>query len=186
MDELRRPPWYGMLTRAEFLDQLHARMLHEEGPETGWLAFVDLDRMKWTNDRFGRGVGEARLVMTAEVVDRNSRQPRLGARFSGKTFLVWLPEATEPDALMFTETLQWDVAQLGIGAGRARRMVATPELAGELVEARFTVTVGLAPTLPTDRSYKDLLRRADLARAAAKDAGGGGCCIEDGTGTISR
>ena len=104
----RGAPWFGLLTRSDFLDQLHERFLRDEGPEQGWLAFIDLDKMKWTNDRFGRAAGEARLALVADVVRRNAREPRLGTRFFGKVFLVWVPEATEDEVLVLVEALHQD------------------------------------------------------------------------------
>lgn len=62
------------------------------------LAFLDLDRFKQVNDRFGHGEGDALLQHVASTIAAILRSNDLCARIGGDEFVVLLPGAGEPAA----------------------------------------------------------------------------------------
>jgi diguanylate cyclase (GGDEF)-like protein len=120
------------------------------------VALVDLDDFKGINDRLGHAVGDQLLVAVAERLRAVVRPNDLVARLGGDEFAVLMPAATdeESDRIVERVTAQWR----------------TPFTAGPhqlLVQGSVGVADGAGTTDPLE-----LLRRADIAMYAAKEAGG--------------
>jgi two-component system cell cycle response regulator len=116
----------------------------------------DLDRFKEVNDRLGHGVGDQLLRDVCREATANLRVGDLLCRMGGDEFLVLCPATRAHDAALVAERLRGAIA---VAAGRS-----VPEVA-------VTASLGVA-TIPDDaESPEGLLRRADAALYAAKEAG---------------
>jgi diguanylate cyclase (GGDEF)-like protein/PAS domain S-box-containing protein len=125
------------------------------------LMVLDLDGFKEVNDAFGHAYGDAMLRRVAMRMSMTLREYDLIARIGGDEFVVLLPEIDDPDVAR-------RVAEKLIGA------------ASEDVEfgerpSHMGASVGIA-VFPTDgQDFDTLLRRADAAMYASKQAGKNRC-----------
>ena len=122
------------------------------------LMYVDLDRFKFINDRFGHDVGDRLLVEVAARVADCVRAGDTVARTGGDEFIVLLPEIKQP-------------ANAGRVAEKILAALAPPvECDGHVFEVSASIGVGLlGPQGAHDGS--DLMKQADIAMYAAKQAG---------------
>lgn len=121
------------------------------------LAVIDIDHFKAINDRHGHEVGDIALRHVAEHLRAACRGSDLAARHGGEEFVVlW-------DGL--------DAAASATAGERLRALVEREPLhaGGELI--RMTISMGVAAAGQGDRSFSDLLRRADEALYVAKANG---------------
>ena len=125
------------------------------------LMVLDLDGFKDVNDAFGHAYGDAMLRRVAMRMSMMLREYDLIARTGGDEFVIVLPEIDDLDAAR-------NVAEKLIAA------------ASEDFETRdrlshMGASVGIA-VFPTDgRDFDSLLRRADAAMYASKQAGKNRC-----------
>ncbi len=119
------------------------------------LLYVDLDRFKAINDRYGHAAGDAMLKAVAMVIGRQVRVSDVVARIGGDEFVLLLWNLTELNAQMKAQALEAAIA----------RTTATHAGATLSVGA----SVGAAPLLPLDQPG-DALGRADAAMYARKAA----------------
>jgi diguanylate cyclase len=80
----------GALNRDAFTRQFAATVSQLPPHETVALIFIDLDRFKRVNDRFGHAVGDSVLAKSAERIRRRLRDNDLIARFGGDEFVVMI------------------------------------------------------------------------------------------------
>ena len=144
--------------RRHFCDSLRGEILKAEATKARIaVIFIDLDRFKDVNDRFGHAVGDELLQQAAERIRSCVRADDLVARLGGDEFTVMLPEVGDLE----------DVERL------AERIVATLArpytLAGEQTFNSASLGVTLYPRDGSD--VETLLRNADQAMYAAKRAG---------------
>jgi diguanylate cyclase (GGDEF)-like protein len=127
--------------------------------------FVDLDRFKRVNDRFGHDMGDRVLVAVAGRLRRVLRAGDTLARLSGDEFVIICEglersELAERVADRITEALG-SVFDLGDGA------------------VKISASVGMAFCGPAQEMPETLLRDADFAMYQAKQAGGGRHQVSD-------
>jgi diguanylate cyclase (GGDEF)-like protein/PAS domain S-box-containing protein len=124
------------------------------------LLFLDLDRFKNVNDSLGHEAGDQLLLDVAGRVRACVRTGDVVARQGGDEFLVLLRELKRPE-----------------DAGRvARKIIAAvgqPVQLGE-AEVRVGVSIGIALLSEASDNLESMLRAADTAMYAAKDAGRNG------------
>jgi diguanylate cyclase (GGDEF)-like protein len=120
------------------------------------LLFIDLDRLKGINDRFGHAAGDTAMVTAAEVFRNNRREPDIVARVGGDEFAMLLPET--------------DAAQAQIVADRLRHELKERPLA-DGGDVTITVSIGLAEATLSMPSLDALMKAADRALYQAKTAG---------------
>lgn len=112
-------PLTGLCNRTLFVDRLDA-VLHRG--MSGALLFVDLDRFKQVNDRFGHEAGDQILAMVADRLRGALREGDIVSRLAGDEFAVMLPEVSETTAYFVAERLlhqlRFDVPFGGDDAGR--------------------------------------------------------------------
>jgi diguanylate cyclase (GGDEF)-like protein len=120
--------------------------------------FIDLDRFKGVNDRFGHAAGDAVLVDVARRLEEAVRQTDVVFRWGGEEFLVLLPHTGEGEVAVVGE--------------RVRAAVRGTELPGDGGGPGLSASVGSAWTdrFPVDRDA--LVAAADAACYRAKSAGG--------------
>ena len=157
-------PLSGLPNRAFFLGRLaHARARRDGAPIA--VLFLDLDRFKVVNDSLGHDAGDLLLSSVGDRLLRAVRPVDTVARLGGDEFVVLLE----------------DIAGVEAAVEIAGRCV--DELRGAFVIGRHevvvTVSVGVAlgvpgadgPDADGEDDAGDLLRQADMALYAAKEAG---------------
>jgi len=148
----------GLVNRAEFERYLQQalRRAHTDGSEHA-LCYLDLDQFKIINDSSGHIAGDELLRQLAEVLKVKVRKSDLLARLGGDEFAVLVGHCTVQDAERVAEVLrkaiseyrfQWDGKSYAVG-----------------------VSVGLVPITQLTVSMTEVLKAADAACYAAKDAG---------------
>jgi diguanylate cyclase (GGDEF)-like protein/PAS domain S-box-containing protein len=159
------------LTRLATTDSLtgaaNRRVFMDSGAEEAYRArrynrplsvlMLDLDHFKRVNDRFGHPTGDEVLVAVTQACRQELRASDLFARLGGEEFAVLMPET------------ELRVAR-DVGARLLERVEAL-EVPAEGGPVRVTVSVGVACLRPGDDGVEEVLKRADKALYAAKDAG---------------
>lgn len=105
-------PLTGLCNRMAFTEQL--QHCCEEAQATGRplaLLYMDLDRFKEVNDRFGHAIGDALLVVISERMRATMRQPDLLYRLGGDEFTLLLPDADADKAVHIAQRLHAALAQ---------------------------------------------------------------------------
>lgn len=129
---------------------------------------VDIDHFKRVNDTWGHDTGDVVLRETAAVMKAALRQSDDLCRFGGEEFLAICPGADIETARVLGDRLR---------AAVARRRISSGSFHGSV-----TVSVGAAGYAPGIASIDELLKLADEALYAAKDAGRDRVCIVDPVG----
>jgi len=120
---------------------------------------IDLDRFKQVNDTRGHPVGDALLRQVAQRLERTVSQAGRVGRLGGDEFQVVIPNQTDP-------------ARLTHMAKDIIRSLSEPySVDGQTIIIGASIGIAVAPEDGT--SAEDLVRNADLALYAAKDAGRG-------------
>ena len=116
---------------------------------------LDLDHFKQINDTFGHGIGDDALAAVGQVISANLRTSDFAGRYGGEEFIILLPDTDHEGAAQAAEKLRATLARM--------------EVAG--LERQITASIGLA-SYPMDAGDADtLVRMADRALYAAKNAG---------------
>jgi diguanylate cyclase (GGDEF)-like protein/PAS domain S-box-containing protein len=156
----------GLANRALFADRLeHALARTDRHATPVAVLFVDLDDFKAVNDGAGHSAGDDLLVAVAERLRRVLRPSDTIARLGGDEFAVLIEDAADPART----------------AATADRLLAAlsepfPGAAGD-EQVRVTASVGIATGAAGQHDAAELLRHADVAMYAAKEAGKGRSAI---------
>jgi diguanylate cyclase (GGDEF)-like protein len=145
----------GLPNRALFSGSLHAALQRGAGVT---VLFVDLDDFKAVNDSFGHAVGDDLLAAVSARLAASMRAGDLVARLGGDEFAVLLEGADEWAAVQAAERL---ISALGMP-------VALP---GTTINVHASVGIAMSP--PGTGDVGEVLRNADVAMYAAKEAGKG-------------
>jgi diguanylate cyclase (GGDEF)-like protein len=121
------------------------------------LIYIDLDRFKLVNDRFGHLTGDDVIVAVAELLRRQTRESDIVGRLGGDEFGVVLPQAGLADAQRKAQALVRQVGAITVGE---------PDGA-EPVAVRLGASAGVAAWQP-GMSAEALLHNADEAMFANK------------------
>ncbi len=156
--EAAHDPLTGLQNRRAFAERLDeairgARERHEHHV----LAFLDLDRFKIVNDRFGHATGDRLLREIGHVMGRVVRGGDVLARIGGDEFGLLLANCRIDDARRIAEKL--------------RAAVETYRIEHDGEELDVGVSVGLAPLEADTASAAEALDEADAACYQAKAAG---------------
>lgn len=118
------------------------------------IAFIDLDRFKEINDRFGHDAGDKTLVAAAQKINQHLRQADILIRWGGEEFLLIMPDT------------DIDEARLALSRLHESNYGARPD--GTVL----TASVGLAQRDPDrDIDWKSLVEKADRGMYLAKQSG---------------
>lgn len=120
------------------------------------ILFLDLDRLKLINDRFGHEAGDTVIRAVAEEIKSAVRATDLAARYAGDEFVVLLPRTDGPGAHRVAEALRSGVERVGQRLGYEPGAV--------------TVSIGIREYDPAS-PVADLLQDADSAMYRAKALG---------------
>jgi len=151
-------PLTGALNRRAFTSR-GIRLVRRHGiaREPLCLLFLDLDRFKSLNDRFGHSGGDDILVRFVEVVHDNIRPTDFLFRIGGEEFCCLLPQTALAQAHRVAERIrhQFETAEVDIGGSAVRS----------------TVSIGISTTETFGYDLDTLMRRADMAVYSAKQQG---------------
>lgn len=144
-------PLTGLANRRILSDRL-SRLDRSDTPYT--LVVADIDHFKVLNDTYGHEAGDRCLEIFADVMREACRDSDLPARMGGEEFVIVLPN-------------------VGMRAGLsvAMRMRAYLADASRRAPATFTVSIGVATRPDHGTAAESVLRAADEALYAAKEAG---------------
>ena len=120
------------------------------------LLMMDLDRFKRVNDTYGHAAGDEVLKAFAQLIKKLIRKDDLFARYGGEEFVLLFCGLSEEVALRVAERIRKKVESMALSYGE--------------VTLRITVSIGVRYTR-SDEPLEELLRKADEALYAAKDAG---------------
>lgn len=129
------------------------------------LLFFDLDYFKQLNDLHGHLAGDAVLQVVGRTLPQIVKKSDLACRYGGEEFAVVMPQTTGAEAQRMAERLRKAIESLTVPFEGRRLKVAA--------------SVGVAEALPDERGLQ-LMRRADEAVYASKDAGKNCCHYHDG------
>lgn len=158
IDELTRTdPLTGLPNRRRLAERVLEATVQSRRSGDGFaLLLVDLDRFRQINDSLGHGIGDEVLRTVARRLQACLRTGDEIARIGGDQFALLVPGADAAAA----ETL-------------ARRLLNAVGQASSIDGAQFTLTcsIGVALCPQHGRSIDDLLRQAESAMRAVKNAG---------------
>ncbi len=150
-----RDPLTGLGNRKAFDEQLGQALLRAgSGGSELALLYLDLDRFKEVNDRFGHDVGDALLKAVAERVRSTLRQPDKAYRLGGDEFAVLLEDSQENNPQRLAERL-------------LAALVQPLALNGERIDF-VTPSIGIALYPRHAGDAEGLVRAADSAMYEAK------------------
>ncbi len=130
----------------------------EEFERYGWpfgVLFVDIDRFKNVNDRYGHGVGDEVLRMTARTMVNSVRAFDVVGRWGGEEFIAIIANVTLADAQGFAE--------------RVRTLIEQSKLHGD-PPVQVTVSIGVT-VARQDETVEKMVERADELMYKSKQDG---------------
>ena len=148
----------GLWNRRGFLER--ATPLYTEAMRGGTplsVILLDIDHFKSINDHHGHDAGDCTLVAIAHQLQDMCRPEDAICRWGGEEFLILLPGVTHASALDRAERLRASMEVMVVGLASGGTICAT---------ASFGVASGTHSS-----SLKEMLRNADTALYAAKQAG---------------
>jgi diguanylate cyclase (GGDEF)-like protein len=161
--EIRHQALHDSLTelpnRALLGDRLEHALARRRSDSLIALLFVDVDDFKLVNDAFGHGVGDTVLTAVARRLRGLIREGDTAARLSGDEFAILVEDLTSAE-------------DADAAASRVVNAFRAPlDVGGQAIQLSVSVGVGLADASP--HSAEELIRNADFAMYAAKQAGKG-------------
>ncbi len=152
----------GLANRLHITDLLERALRNHMGqPQPCALLLMDLDRFKAVNDTLGHPVGDQLLQQVAGRVTQVIGDKGQVGRLGGDEFQIVLPQIVQPEKLA--------------GIANAIILSLAKPFAIEGEQVRVGSSIGIAVSEGQGVSAAALVRNADLALYAAKDAGRGVC-----------
>ncbi|MDX2104243.1 MAG: EAL domain-containing protein [Alphaproteobacteria bacterium] len=153
-------PLTGLPTRSLLEDRLGLAISSAEGSGARVAVMVlDLDRFKLINDTLGHDLGDRLLMQVARDIEPCLRRTDTLARLSGDEFLLVLPGIDGPSAVE-------RIAQKLMAAISTPREIDNHDVS-------LSCSIGITVCPDDGQTISALLRQADVAMSAAKDAGRG-------------
>ena len=121
------------------------------------LVLCDIDKFKHFNDTYGHVAGDAVLREVASRVASSVRDMDLAARYGGEEFGIVLPETRVQDAKIVAE--------------RIRLAIGDTSFVVDGQALQIAVSVGLTQSYSIDEDAQSIVKRADEALYASKQAG---------------
>lgn len=136
----------GMYNRLGF-QQLAEAFLEQRSGTSIMIMFVDLDRLKETNDNYGHEYGDFAIISTAKAILKYCDAEAVPARMGGDEFVLIQEAGTEQKRSALTENIRRELAEV------SRRM----QFPGGL-----EVSMGIAVTNPAGyKTLKEYVKEAD-------------------------
>lgn len=124
---------------------------------------IDVDNFKRINDTYGHDVGDIVLQRVAESLKQTARTQDVICRIGGEEFLVVCPDTDAGAAAQCAERLRVAANSLRVGIGN--------------VSLQITISVGVAAMDSSMRGPESMIKAADQAVYAAKQAGRNRTCV---------
>lgn len=97
----------GLLNRQSFLRHLEDRLAALRGASgAGAFAYLDADRFKKVNDRYGHAVGDRVIRLIADAIRETVRRTDVCARLGGEEFGIFLQDASLDQAAHVAERIR--------------------------------------------------------------------------------
>ena len=119
------------------------------------LAYLDVDKFKFVNDRFGHNSGDTLLRVIAQTIHNKTRSSDLIARVGSDEFALLLPETQSEAAQIVVRRLQGHLLD-----------------AVQKNEWPVSFSFGVATFIRPPDSVQEMIAKADGLMQAAKDSGG--------------
>jgi len=119
---------------------------------------LDIDKFKKINDTYGHIVGDNVIKTLANTIIETVRKSDIVSRYGGEEFAMLLPFTNKQGARTIAEKIRKKVAN--------KKIISHD---GKIIQ--FTVSLGVASILPTDKNIEEALNRADEALYNAKESG---------------
>jgi diguanylate cyclase (GGDEF)-like protein len=131
------------------------------------IIMFDLDHFKNINDTYGHSVGDNMLERVAQVTHAQLRDVDIIGRYGGEEFVIVLPVTNAQKARLLSQRILESVSAIRLHTDHGT--------------ASVTLSIGIAETIhtPQDESVENVIRRADEAMYAAKQAGRNRAVIYD-------
>jgi diguanylate cyclase (GGDEF)-like protein/PAS domain S-box-containing protein len=139
----------------ETLDRELSRAARESYPVC--VIMIDLDHFKRINDTYGHEAGDLVLKAIADSLSEQSRRGDFACRFGGEEFVITMPNITMDTAYERAQTLRQSLTLLSVPY--------------EYYNLSVTISMGIACYPENGQTREAILRAADQAMYAAKDAG---------------
>jgi len=95
--------------RAEFLQRFEMEQIRSERSRKAYsVLFIDIDKFKDLNDKFGHTVGDQALKKVSEILRQNSRKVDVVARIGGDEFALLFPETDEKSCASVLNRIKTD------------------------------------------------------------------------------
>ncbi len=148
----------GAINRDSLLDRLSDAIAYADRHGFPvWVAFVDIDRFKQVNDRFGHAAGDQLLQVITDRLANSLRKDDVLGRYGGDEFVLVLRGG--PEDHLTTQVLE-----------RLMASVCEPVSVDDH-ELRVTCSIGVA-TYPVDgNTPEEMMQHADAAMYMAKESG---------------
>ncbi|MEM1087922.1 MAG: GGDEF domain-containing protein [Pseudomonadota bacterium] len=102
-----------VFNRRAFMRELSREIASAERYQTALsLIYIDLDRFKLVNDRFGHATGDKVLKLVSTIILENIRQTDIPARLGGDEFAILLTHAENTHAQQKARLLEQDIKTL--------------------------------------------------------------------------
>lgn len=154
----------GLWNRRQFMElgnQEYEKFLRYKRPLS--IIIFDLDYFKQANDTYGHQMGDKVLVGTAETVLAELRASDIAGRYGGEEFAVILPETPVGQAVQVAERLLKAIADRHYSVDKAE-------------ELSVTASFGICEAAESDKSFEEIITRADNALYKAKALGRNQLC----------
>src|SRR3990172_7353998 len=162
-EKLLHDAFYDKLTslpnRALFMDHLNLAVERAKRKDDYCFAvlFMDLDRFKDINDRFGHLTGDQVLIAVAKILEGRMRSTDTVARFGGDEFVILLEDVGTPESA--SQIADWVHKELS-----AQFQISEHE-------AYISASIGIVLSKTGYTRAEDILRDADIAMYMAKANG---------------
>jgi len=124
---------------------------------------IDVDHFKRINDTYGHDVGDIVLQRVADVLKQTARTQDVICRIGGEEFLVVCPDTDASAATQCAERLRAAANAMRISVGN--------------VTLQVTISIGVAAMDSGMRGPESMIKAADQAVYAAKQAGRNRTCV---------
>ena len=143
-----------------FHQKLHDEMVRAKRYNRGFsIIMTDIDHFKKFNDTYGHQQGDIVLAKTALIFRRLARETDLPCRYGGEEFVVIFPETDAYGALKMAERIRKEVEAFDYPSMKEGQKI------------KVTLSLGVATFPDHAADEESLIKMADIALYACKDAG---------------
>lgn len=119
--------------------------------------FLDIDKFKSINDKYGHAFGDEVLIKFAEVIDQSLWERDLSCRYGGEEFVILLTRTNKNEAELVGKQIMSDVEKLTFDGKE---------------DFSFTVSIGVYSAIAKqEHTLEEYINFADQAMYVAKNSG---------------